>query len=89
MPTISMFYGLIVRMYYFDNQQHNTPHIHAVYQNNEAVVEIPSGNVLAGQLPPAKMKLLIAWMEIHNDELMADWQLALNGEQVFKIDPLR
>ena len=89
MPTISMFYGLIVRMYYFDNQQHNTPHIHVVYQDDEAVVEIPSGNVLAGQLPSAKMKLLIAWMEIHSDELMADWQLALNGEHVFKIDPLR
>ena len=84
-----MFYGLIVRMYYFDNQQHNTPHIHVVYQDDEAVVEIPSGNVLAGQLPSAKMKLLIAWMEIHSDELMADWQLALNGEHVFKIDPLR
>ena len=84
-----MFYGLIVRMYYFDNQQHNTPHIHVIYQDNEAVIEVPSGNLLAGQLPPAKMKLFIAWIEIHQDELMADWQLALNGDQVFKIDPLK
>ena len=89
MPTISMFYGLIVRMYYFDNQQHNTPHIHVVYQDQEAVVEIPTGALLAGQLPPAKMKLLAAWIEIHQEELLADWHLAINGEQVFNIAPLQ
>jgi hypothetical protein len=89
MPTISMFYGLIVRMYYFDNQQHNSPHIHVVYQEDEAVIEIPSGTLLEGKLPPAKMKLVSAWIELRQEELMADWQLALNGEPVFKIDPLR
>ncbi len=89
MPTISMFYGLIIRMYYFDNQQHNTPHIHVHYQDDSAVVEIPTGNVLEGKLPNAKMKLLAAWIEIHQEDLMADWQLAINGESVFKIDPLR
>ncbi|HRH75955.1 MAG TPA: DUF4160 domain-containing protein [Cellvibrionaceae bacterium] len=89
MPTISMFYGLIVRMYYFDNQQHNTPHIHVVYQNSEAVIEIPTGELLEGSLPQAKLKLVAAWIEIHQEDLMADWQLALAGEQVFKIDPLR
>jgi hypothetical protein len=76
-------------MYYFDNQQHNTPHIHVVYQDNEAVIEIPSGSLLQGKLPPAKMKLIVAWVEIHQEELMADWQLALNGDQVFKIEPLK
>jgi len=84
-----MFYGLIVRMYYFDNQQHNTPHIHVVYQDSEAVIEIPNGTLLGGSLPPAKLKLVVAWIEIHQEELMADWQLALNGDQVFKIDPLK
>ena len=89
MPTISMFYGLIIRMYYFDNQQHHTPHIHVVYQDQEAVIEIPSGAVLEGTLPKAKLKLIVAWIEIHQESLMADWQLALNGEPVFKIEPLR
>ena len=84
-----MFYGLIVRMYYFDNQQHNSPHIHVVYQEDEAVIEIPTGTLLEGKLPPAKMKLVSAWIELRQEELMADWQLALNGEQVFKIEPLR
>ena len=89
MPTISMFYGLIIRMYYFDNQQHNTPHIHVHYQDDSAVIEIPTGKLLEGKLPNAKMKLLAAWIELHQEDLMADWQLAINGESVFKIDPLR
>jgi len=89
MPTISMFYGIIIRMYYFDNQQHNMPHIHVHYQDDSAIIEIPSGSVLAGKLPKAKQKLVDAWVEIHKDELIADWELASNGESVFKIDPLK
>lgn len=89
MPTISMFYGLIIRMYYFDNQQHFTPHIHVEYQTFNAVVEIPSGKIIEGELPGNKIKLITAWVEIHKDELMADWSLALKGEPVFKIDPLK
>ena len=89
MPTISMFYGVIVRMYFFDNQQHNTPHIHVHYQEHSAVFEIPSGALLEGNIPNTKKKLVEAWIEIHQEELMADWQLAINGESVFKIDPLR
>mgnify|MGYP000412744200 FL=1 len=89
MPTISMFYGIIIRMYYFDNLQHNTPHIHVHYQGDAAVIEIPTGFVLQGKLPKAKQKLVDAWIEIHKDELMADWELAINGESVFKIDPLK
>lgn len=89
MPTIAMFYGLIVRMYYFDNQQHKTPHIHVHYQDHVAVIEIPTGNVLEGALPVAKQKLIDAWIVLRQEELMADWQLAANGDAVFKIEPLR
>lgn len=89
MPTISMFYGLIIRMYYFDNQHHHMPHIHVEYQEQRAIIEIPSGQLIAGELPANKAKLISAWVEIHHEELMADWKLALNGEPVFKIDPLR
>jgi len=84
-----MFYGLIVRMYYFDNQQHSTPHIHVHYQDESAVIEIPDGTILEGELPKSKMKLVAAWIEIHKEDLMADWQLAVSGESVFKIDPLK
>ncbi len=89
MPVISMFYGVIISMYFLDNRQHKRPHIHAKYQGQEAVIAIPEGEVLEGSLPPSKMKLVIAWVEIHRDELMADWDLAVNGQHPYKIDPLR
>jgi Domain of unknown function (DUF4160) len=50
---------------------------------------IPDGDIIEGGLPRAKLKLVQAWVELHQDELMADWTLAVNGEQIFKIDPLR
>jgi len=89
MPSISMFYGIIVYMYYMDNNQHKLPHIHVKYQGEETVVSLPDGEILEGDLPGNKMKLLQAWIELHKDELMADWELAVSGEQPYKIDPLR
>lgn len=81
MPTITM--------YYFDNQQHSLPHIHVHYQEYSAVMYIPDGRLLEGTLPKPKQKLVDAWMEIHQEELMADWQLAVSGDTVFKIEPLK
>jgi hypothetical protein len=89
MPVISMFYGIIVHLYFADNRRHKKPHIHVSYQENEAVICLPNGEVLEGSLPSNKMKLLQAWLEIHSDEVMADWELAANGQQPYKIDPLR
>ena len=89
MPTISMFYGIIVYLYFIDNKQHNTPHIHVKFQEDEAVISIPHGDVLEGNLPKPKMKLLQAWIELHKDELVADWELAVSGQQPYKIDPLK
>lgn len=89
MPVISMFYGVIVLMYYFDNRKHHQPHIHVQFAEEEAVVSIPDGIVIEGSIRTAKLKLVQAWVEIHQDELMADWKLAVNGQAVFKIDPLR
>jgi len=89
MPAISMFYGLIVYMYFMDDRQHKLPHIHVKYQENEVIVSIPDGRVLDGAIPASKMKLLQAWIELHKDELLADWELARTGQQLFKIDPLR
>ena len=89
MPVISTFYGVIVLMYYFDNRKHHQPHIHVQYSDEEAVISIPEGSLMEGSLRRAKLKLVQAWIEIHQDELMADWELAVNGQQVFKIDPLK
>ncbi len=89
MAVISMFYGVIVSMYYFDNQHHHLPHIHVRYQEEEAVLSIPDGKLLEGGLKNKKMKLVLAWLEIHQEELMANWQLASQGENIFKIEPLK
>ena len=89
MPVISMFYGIIISMYFFDNKQHKLPHIHAKYQDQEAVFSLPEGELIEGELKPNKLKLVQAWIEIHKEELMADWELAVNGQEIFKIDPLK
>lgn len=89
MPVVSMFYGVIVLMYFFDNKKHYQPHVHVKYQGEEAVISIPDGTLLEGKLRSSKLKLVLAWIEIHQDELMANWELAVAGEQIFKIEPLR
>lgn len=89
MPVISMFYGLIIAMYYLDTKQHKLPHIHVKYGEMEGVYEIPTGILLEGSLPANKEKLIQAWIEIHQEDLMANWQLAVTGNQVFRIDPLK
>lgn len=88
MPTLSMFYGIIVRMYAEKNGRHNTPHIHVRFGEEEAVVDL-NGNLLEGDFPKGKMKLLQAWIEIHRDELEANWRLLCDGEPAFKIEPLK
>ena len=89
MPVISMFYGIIVSLYFFDTGKHQKPHIHARYQDDEVVMEIPSAQVIEGALPRGKMKLLVAWVELHQDELLANWELAVRGEPVYAIEPLK
>ena len=89
MAIISMFYVIIISMYYLDNKQHNLPHIHVKYQDEEAVISLIDGQLLEGTLKTNKMKLVQAWIEIHNEELMADWALAISGETIFKIEPLK
>ena len=89
MPAISMFYGIIIAMYYLDHKGRHQPHFHAKYGGEEASIAIKTGKVLDGSLPPAKMRLVQAWLEIHRDELQANWELASNGEESFRIDPLQ
>lgn len=88
MPTICMFYGIIVRMFAEKGGKHNLPHIHAAFSGQEVVLDL-DGNILEGDFPKGKMKLLQAWMEIHRDELEANWKLLSENEPAFKIDPLK
>ncbi len=89
MPVISMFYGLIVSMYFLDNKRHKLPHIHIRFGEKEAVFSIPEGELLEGSLPGNKVKLALAWIELHQEELMANWHLAVTGNPVYPIDPLK
>jgi Domain of unknown function (DUF4160) len=83
-----MFYGVLVRMYMRDDKQHHLPHIHVQYAEHTAVYTIPDGELLEGSLPKKQQRLLQAWVELHEDELMADWALAVAGETPYKISPL-
>lgn len=88
MPALSMFFGIIVRMQSEKGGRHNKPHVHALYGDNEIIVGI-DGDVLEGSFPKKQMKLLLAWMAIHEEELQANWKLLSNGDGYFKIEPLR
>lgn len=88
MPVLSTFFGIIVRMYKEVGGKHNIPRIHAEYSGEEIVVAL-DGTVLEGSFPKNKLKLLDAWMEIHREDLEANWKLLSNGEQFFRIDPLK
>ncbi len=88
MPTISMFFGIIIRMY-CSPKEHNPPHFHAYYQNFKAIIDILTCEMIEGNLPNKQQKLVLAWAELHKDELIADWELASNGELPFNIDPLK
>ncbi|OIO56075.1 MAG: hypothetical protein COX57_06525 [Alphaproteobacteria bacterium CG_4_10_14_0_2_um_filter_63_37] len=87
-PVNTTFYGIIIRLYLIDNQHHNLPHIHARYAEFEASIGIGDGEILAGDLPRKQLRLVQAWIELHRDELMADWELAVGGENPYKIEPL-
>lgn len=89
MPVISMFYGIIIYMYYFDNKEHKLPHIHTNYAEYDAIFSIPDGKLLSGEMPQSKQKLIQAWIEIHKEDLLSNWKLAVAGYQPHKIEPLR
>lgn len=85
MPEISLFRGIKITMYYSD---HNPPHFHAEYAGAKCLVDIVSGCVIQGALPARQMKILLAWNEIHRDELMQNWELARDSKPLTSIDPL-
>lgn len=90
MPVLSMFFGIIVRMYREESGKQNMPHLHAEYSGEEIVMAL-DGTILEGEktFPRNKRKMLEVWMEIHREDLEANWKLLSNGEQFFRIDPLK
>ena len=82
MPEICRFYGIIVYMFFND---HNPPHFKVKYGEFEANVLIENGNLLNGDFPISKLKLVSAWAEIHKQELLAMW----DSKDFFKLNPLQ
>jgi hypothetical protein len=74
---------------YYAPKEHNPPHIHVYYQDYKAIVNIDDCAIMDGELPPKQLRLVVAWIEIHKEELMADWNLCQNGERPFAIEPLK
>ena len=88
MPTISLFYGIIIRMFWKDTDRHKLPHMHAYYGEYEAVFTL-DGEILSGKFPNKQATLVKAWALLHEEDLNANWQLTLNGEETYRIEPLR
>lgn len=87
MPELSRFYGLVIRMPFFDNEQHHKPHVHVTYGEYKASVAI-DGELLAGGLPVKQLRLVQAWLILHEEEAYAAWNKAVAGEEFDRIDPL-
>lgn len=87
MPELSRFYGIIIKLIYRDNSQHHKPHVHVYYGEYEASIGI-DGELLAGSLPLKQLKLVQAWLVLHEDEAYAAWNRAVTGTPFEKIDPL-
>ena len=85
MPEIARFFGIIVRMFYDD---HNPPHFHAEFGDKKAVIDF-RGNILLGDLGSrTALRLVREWIDLHQVELVEDWELAKTGKQIKKIAPL-
>ena len=87
MPIISMFMGLMIKMY-AGNREHNPPHFHAYYGGLSGIFNIKTCEYMEGNLPPKQIRHIRTWAEIHQEELMMNWELARNDEQPIKIKPL-
>ena len=89
MPELSRFYGIIVRMFSEPSERHHLPHFHAYYQEHVAVLSVSPVALVSGSLPQRQQRLVEAWAELHQDELLTDWNLLLAGRRPTPIAPLR
>ena len=86
MPQISRFFGIIISMYFED---HNPPHFHAQYGEDECLISIRDLVVIQGKIPSRALGMVIEWAVLHQDELLVNWEKAINLEPLSKIIPLR
>ena len=87
MPELCRFAGIVIYMLFKDTGQHNKPHVHVYYGEYEASVGV-DGELLAGSLPRKQMKIVAGWLALHEEEVYAAWNLAVQGEHFEKIEPM-
>jgi hypothetical protein len=85
MPTISQFFGIFIRMFFDD---HPPPHFHAKYNEYQAVIGIKRLEVIDGHLPRRALGLVLDWAELHQAELLTDWELCRAKQKPLNIAPL-
>lgn len=85
MPTISTFYGIIIRMFFND---HPPPHFHALYGEFQVTIDIDGLRILEGELPRRALELVREWARLHKAELLADWERCRDKQHPHKIEPL-
>jgi Domain of unknown function (DUF4160) len=88
-PELSRFFGIIIRMFAEVGAQHHIPHFHAYYQEQVGIFGVDPVEVIAGSLPRRQKRLVEAWAELHQDELMADWETLQAGRTPRPIEPLK
>lgn len=88
MPEIARFFGVIIRMYAEPDTKHHKPHFHAYYHEVVAIYSIEEIELIAGKLPRRQQRFVEAWAELHQDELLKNWNLLQNGQPPVKIIPL-
>lgn len=86
MPVICRFYGILIKMFFDD---HNPPHFHAEYGEYKATIKIRDFTLSKGYLPPRALGLVIEWAALHQNELLDDWELAKNNQNLLIIDALK
>lgn len=87
MPELSRFFGIIITMY---SDDHNPPHFHARQNDENVQISIESGEVIAGIISSKSLRLIQAWVEIHRDELLRNWEESKKENPSFtKISPLQ
>lgn len=88
MPELSRFAGIIIYLLFKDTKQHNKPHVHAYYGEYEAAISI-DGELLAGSMPRKQMKIIVGWLALHEEEVYAAWNNAVQGQHFEKIEPAK
>ena len=84
MPVLSRFYGIVIRMY-FQQSEHNPPHIHALYGDDMAAIEIKTGEIIEGELPPKALNMVREWITLHEKDLLQIWET----QEFSKLEPLK